>query len=636
MGLKMTQTIRTMADLLPIIGSWVDLSSVVRETLTSHVRTCGLIVAVAAARDAGRLGPVARRDVRLSAIPCDVRRLNETLFRYPPKVAGLSAAARRNAVSGVRRVLRRLGLIEPRDPPQLKAGSVWQPFIVGDEGAPWSGAVKCRFAGWCEANRIEPAAVSQETLSAYWDYIKTRFLSGPSGLLRTIVGLWNDAVATLPRWPYRRLAPPRANREYTLPSTALPDSYQSELQAFEDHLSTGSRGSGPFGQLRNHRPLRPASVSGIMYALRVSTSTLVMQGRPPATITCLADVANATAMKQILQCQWERNVERRIGRGELPLERRSDPKAGNSAHTERIAYALKLVARRWLNTAPAKLKAMAELARAVRNPTQSGITRKNDNRLAQFDDADLMSNRAVLLRLPRRLISKAAKMRRDHPERAARLARTAVAIELLLHVPLRILNLAHLEIGKHLIYGDSKGALISRLVLFPEETKNHQQLEWYVGPDAAALIEKYIRDFRPSLFPHVDAPGIQERWLFPGSAPGRPIGKVALAHSISSTIAKFIGVIVNPHLFRSFAAMIRLEHSPDGLEDVRLLLGDKSMGTVLRHYAAFSPKKAARRYDEVLRREREKYRVIDQKSRKTARRREALPTTLRKKYGSGT
>ena len=149
----------------------------------------------------------------------------------------------------------------------------------------------------------------------------------------------------------------------------------------------------------------------------------------------------------------------------------------------------------------------------------------------------------------------------------------------------------------HLQYADARRDHISHLVLQPHETKNSYNGEWAVGPELSAFLHRYIRVFRPVL---AMAGG---DWLFPAGF-GKPgsLSTEAMAQQITRVVADEVGAVINTHLFRCLCARFVLEHSPNALEDVRLLIGDKSLQVVLAHYAAVEPGNACRRNDAMLRR----------------------------------
>jgi integrase len=284
-----------------------------------------------------------------------------------------------------------------------------------------------------------------------------------------------------------------------------------------------------------------------------------------------------------------------VARGEFTSAEAAPPEAGVTAQTGSIAATLMLVARHHCQLPTDVIERLAALAADVQPRSTGTVTRKNRDRLRQFDDPAV---RARLLHLPPRLMRQAEALS-DHPKRAALLAMTAVAIELLLHVPLRISNLTALKLGEHLRYDGGRRGRITHLTLAAHETKNKLDVEWSVGPELAAFIERYVSRFRPALA----AEG--SLFLFPaGRTSDRPLAVDTLRYHIVRKVRDEVGAVINPHLFRSLVARLTLEHAPGSLEDVRQLLGDKSMATVLAHYTSIEPSHAARRHDDMLRRAR--------------------------------
>ena len=133
------------------------------------------------------------------------------------------------------------------------------------------------------------------------------------------------------------------------------------------------------------------------------------------------------------------------------------------------------------------------------------------------------------------------------------------------------------------------------LCFIESETKNRIDLEFYVGPRLHALLRTYIDHFLPFFAAGSTDPD-ENRWLFPsgGGRPG-PLSIDRLRKIIVRTVAENVGATVNPHLFRCLAVTLDLEHSPGALEHCRLLLGDKTLTIVLRHYNMTLEKDAARR-----------------------------------------
>jgi integrase len=149
----------------------------------------------------------------------------------------------------------------------------------------------------------------------------------------------------------------------------------------------------------------------------------------------------------------------------------------------------------------------------------------------------------------------------------------------------------------HLRYDGSRLGYIRRLVVQKHETKNSYEGEWPIGDELGSVLDWYIKTYRPLLA----SPG--NDCLFPAGfgQPG-PLSNAAMYNSIVNTVADLVGAVLNPHLFRCICACLILEHSPEALEDVRLMIGDKSLEMVLAHYVASQPRHAAKRTDELLRR----------------------------------
>lgn len=120
-----------------------------------------------------------------------------------------------------------------------------------------------------------------------------------------------------------------------------------------------------------------------------------------------------------------------------------------------------------------------------------------------------------------------------------------------------------------------------------------------LGRDCALGIRAYVDDFRKHL------PNSQTDWLFPGKAsPNCPRDKPTFGVAISETIERFVGLRVNPHAFRAFAATMILESNPAALDDVRATLGHSGFNTALKHYRRHETKSAAARLAQHLRLER--------------------------------
>ena len=167
-----------------------------------------------------------------------------------------------------------------------------------------------------------------------------------------------------------------------------------------------------------------------------------------------------------------------------------------------------------------------------------------------------------------------------------------MAIELLLMAPVRIDNLAALDIDQHLLRPSRRGGGL-HLVIPGTAVKNRQDLEFPLPAETIALLEGYLRDYRPVLAPSTS------RALFPGRDGGRK-ARAVLGRQISRTVLQHTGLRVHPHLFRHITAKLYLEANPGSYEVVRRVLGHRSIETPTSYYTGLETAAAVRHFDTAI------------------------------------
>lgn len=110
---------------------------------------------------------------------------------------------------------------------------------------------------------------------------------------------------------------------------------------------------------------------------------------------------------------------------------------------------------------------------------QHGMTARKREALRAFDDQAAVE---ALLHLPRRLLGEVKSKRREG-WRDAKLIQTALAVELLLNAPVRIQNLASIEIERHLIEVGGRRNRMVHLRFPAAEVKNANDLEFPLEPE---------------------------------------------------------------------------------------------------------------------------------------------------------
>jgi integrase len=361
--------------------------------------------------------------------------------------------------------------------------------------------------------------------------------------------------------------------------------------------------------------MRPATIMLHHYGIRAAAYALVAEGRDPASITDLGCLVTEANMESILVYYEQRAKAKQQA---LPEADRVANPLGTTVQTHNIGKTLVMIAQ-YREVPSETLKALKALAADFRVPPLSKPTLKNRTRMNQFlNDREKLK---CLMRLPRKLMDEALALRDQSADverqaglasgreaarlthRAAILAREAayraresIAIGILCRIPLRIKNEHEIRIGTNLRFTAGNSNIVT-LSFTEAETKNRIDLEFYVGPRLHLLLLTYIDHFLP-FFAANSADFDKKRWLFPsgGHRPGSgPLSIGRLRKIIVRTVAENVGAAIHPHLFRALAVTVALEHSPDALEHCRLLLGDKSLTIVLRHYAMMKEMDAARR-----------------------------------------
>jgi integrase len=252
---------------------------------------------------------------------------------------------------------------------------------------------------------------------------------------------------------------------------------------------------------------------------------------------------------------------------------------------------LKAVARHHVHADAQHLAGMAAVIGRL-HTSSGGLTSRNRARLRPLDDPQIA---LALVQLPAKLLALAE--REPRPKRAARLAQTAVMIEILLMAPVRIGNLASLDIDRHLVRPSRSGSAL-HIVIEGSEVKNAHPLEFPLPPQSVALLERYLTAFRPALA----TDGVTA--LFPGRTNVCKHGNTLRAQ-ITQAVFTHTGIRVHPHLFRHVAAKLYLDANPGAYEVVRRVLGHRSIATTTGFYSGVETAAAVRHFDATILRLRE-------------------------------
>jgi integrase len=297
----------------------------------------------------------------------------------------------------------------------------------------------------------------------------------------------------------------------------------------------------------------------------------------------LCDLVAPEAAKATLRVQHQRNGGRKTGQ------------LANYART------LINAARHWVKSSEEDLDTLRALARSI-TPKTSGMTDRNRSRLRQFDNQSAVHR---LIGLPGLVFDNLPPQGRLSPAQALR-AQSALGVAILiLGAPLRIKNLASLQLGVHVLatrpigLGGNvsnvagKGATTRHIVLPAHEVKNTKDLEFTLPNGLCKYLDVYVSRCLPILVRG------SSTYLFPNTTDGTK-REDGLSVQIKTFIKRETGLIVNAHLYRHLAAKLYLERNPGDYPTVQMLLGHKDLQTTMRAYVGMEQGDAIKRYDQMM------------------------------------
>jgi integrase len=424
-----------------------------------------------------------------------------------------------------------------------------------------------RFIRIASYQGLAPDAVNDEAVQRIVDAVAQVNWGRDARPFRVqVTELWNRAVDVVPGWPRQNLTPIQTSpRPSHLPLKAFPPSFQNDV---ENYLRWAS-GADPLAE-DSPKPLKAGTLRLRREQLRIAASVLAKQFDDPTHVTSLAVLVEPQNAKRVLTAMLNATVDKKP-----------------TAYMQGVGTTFLAVARRWVRASEPQLNALKRL-RGKLGSTPTGLTEKNRNLVRQFDDPRL---RDGLLALPKVLLDE-VRTRRLSPSRRLQLVQTALAIELLLVVPMRLQNLAGLRIGEQLQWPSGRSGPLY-VVLNEDETKNDQPLEYQVPTDAQAMLHDYLDRYRihaqagesPELFVQVDGKGV-------------PAG--TLRDRIQKAIRRRLNIKMTPHQFRHLAATMFLSAHPGAIGVVRDLLGHKNLKTTTNFYAGRRAREAGKVYDQFL------------------------------------
>jgi integrase len=504
-------------------------------------------------------------------IPLDLAAIRRTLDGAVPAQAGVSAKRWTNLRSDLCAAIAASGLRPMLKTAKLDLAESWKQVLDAVQDQRIRNGLS-RFARWASLRRIAPAQVDDATIERFIAELQAcTLIRNIDNQQRSVTTTWNHLVSLQPHLGLRLLSV-RSNGQ-----ALTRFDWQQLLASFRDdverHLAW-TEVPDPLDDQARQKPLAPKTRHLRREQIHSAVSAAVAAGIDPTELTTLATLVAPGTFKAALRHRWKQDG------GKL------------TAYTHGVAGTLVAIAQEWVKVPAETLDTLKELRRKL-GSLPTGLTPKNQALLRKFDDPRLMEK---LIALPAKLSRRA---RRDltHSRRPFVDLQSALAIDFLLHVPLRMENLSALKFGVHLHWPQGPGRA-AHVVFAGDETKNEVQLEYEIPAALADRFHTYRNEIAPAVTgKRPDA--VFVTWT------GKPRGQAAITDAIEKTILRNLGVKLTPHQFRHLVAKIILDANPGAYELVRQMLGHKNTKTTTNFYAGIDTRRAGRAHAELVMRLRE-------------------------------
>jgi integrase len=501
-----------------------------------------------------------------ASIALDLGEIRETLDRMVPAAAAMSAKRWANLRSDLGGAIAASGLQPMLRTADVEPSAAWRELLEPIKDQRIRNGLS-RFARWATLREVDPAEVDDCMIQRFVDELHAGTLVRQiRDQHRRVAVEWNRLAALeadrrlrVVQVPSGKPAPTRVAWE------DLPASFRDEVHR---HLSWASV-PDPLDEGARARALAPRTLRLRREHIHSAVSAAVATGIAAADLTSLASLVVPETFKALLRQLWNGDGRKL------------------SAYTHGVAGTLIAIASEWVKVPAGTLASLKALRRKL-GTLPSGLTPKNQALLRKLDDPRLVQ---MLVDLPDKLWRRA---RRDvaGSRRPFIDLQNELAIDLLIHVPLRMENLSSLSFEEHFRWLQGRGKL-ALLAFRVDETKNEVPLEFEIPAALADRFDTYRNEIAPAVT------GKRPDVVFVTWA-GTPRGQSTIAVAIQKTVRKHLGIALTPHQFRHIVAKILLDLNPGAFELVRQLLAHKNPKTTTRYYAGIDTRRAGRAHAELI------------------------------------
>ncbi len=519
---------------------------------------------VSACHSTARLASLPPKDIVVTAT-----NLRAIFAKTKFGTAGMSQKRYANIRSGVARACTIAGALPPAIAHEPKS-EAWAAFLDSAH-KPFHAWTLARFAQFCDLSGIKPDEATDTELRLFEQELEGRtILNTPTAIRRATAIAYNrickdNGLSTYP------VLTARMGRAYVSPDlTTYPQSMQDDIQTFLERCAVTDR----FEDFNRGGVYQPVSIRNVKNQLRQLLDAAVLGGVPKSSLIELS----ALMERKVWTTAFEK-IRSRIG------------KAYPTTLTN-MARMLIVIARHHVHAPEDQLQELRKASKKIAQMNGLAVRemgKRSKEIMKQFECAE---NIAAVLNLPEALIKSADSRRRKYD--GAMDAMVAAAIATLVSVPMRMRNISSLNLATNLSNTATQpGKSKYRIDIAANDTKNKVQIDAEIVGDEAMLVAHYVKFYRSQLCL------VPTQALFP-RPDGSPRDPGKLGELISKRIEKHTGLMMTAHCFRHLAAKIYLDAHPGNYEDVRRILGHKTVKTTIDFYSPRETTSAQNMYHESL------------------------------------
>lgn len=499
------------------------------------------------------------RDLR--TVPANWLALRNLFQSQNAAQLGVSEKRFANIRSEVIKAVKSFGAGQPALTKRIALAPQWIKLLASVPRKSYGHALN-RLASFCSVLGISPQAVGAQTLLAFHEaLVAEEVIKDPRKVLKFTTSHWNMCRNRVPGWPDIRLSSPFPSCRYMLELSAFPESFQADIAKWRRRLLEPD----PLSDEGPDVALRAITVNSQEKLLRrFATALIERRFKKMEDITSLSILLEVETLKEGLRFFLKRAEDK-------PTD-----------YIRKYAWLLLSVARHHaklpIDQVDTIKKVLAKLGHR-----EIGMTKRNRERLAQFDDERNVPN---LLKFPEAERKRGLKIK--NPYRRAKAFERALSAAILIYASVRMQNLRTIQIDKNIRY--HRGACI--LSFEKAETKNRRNLELELPQGVTDLLREFIQHYRPIL------PGSDGPYLFPGRD-GGPRSHNTMRQDFQTAVYRHTGLRVNPHLMRHATAMLAINEDPANLAIVAQRLGHR-LETTRAFYLGNESRPSSRVMNKIL------------------------------------